>query len=139
MNLPSKISAFASILTVLWLMTGGIAMAMDPSEQLKDPTLEARAKSLSAQFRCLVCQNQSINDSDATLAKDIRTIVREQILAQKSDEDIRTFLTERYGEYVLLEPKRDAGTLALWAAPFLVFLIGFMLARSLFRVKKKSQ
>ena len=110
----------AIILALLWAVP---AVALTPDELLKDPAQEARARALSAQLRCLVCQNQSIDDSEATLAKDLRTIVREQIVAGKSDAEIMSFVVDRYGEFVLLKPRLETGTLLLWGTPFAVLLV----------------
>ncbi len=99
------------------------AFALSPDELLKDPALEARARAISADLRCLVCQNQSIDDSDAPLAKDLRTLVREQLVQGKSDAEIMDFVVARYGEYVLLKPRLTPGTLLLWGTPFAVLLI----------------
>lgn len=98
--------------------------ATSPDEVLDDPALEARARELSKELRCLVCQNQSIDDSDAELAQDLRRIVREQLKAGKSDEEIITFLTERYGDFVLLRPPVKPATYGLWLGPFAVFAVG---------------
>ena len=99
------------------------ALAITPDEQLKDPALEQRARVISAQLRCLVCQNQSIDDSEAPLAKDLRTLVREQITAGKSDAQVLDFVVERYGQFVLLKPRFERETLILWGTPFAVLLI----------------
>jgi cytochrome c-type biogenesis protein CcmH len=99
------------------------AFGLSPDELLKDSALEHRARALSAQLRCLVCQNQSIDDSDAPLAKDLRTLVREQLSAGKSDEEIMAFVVARYGEFVLLKPRLTPGTILLWGTPFAVLLI----------------
>lgn len=98
--------------------------AVQPSEMLPDPQQEQRARALSAELRCLVCQNQSIDDSDAQLARDLRLIVRERIKAGDSDSQILTFLVDRYGEFVLLKPRFGWHTLVLWAGPFAILLIG---------------
>lgn len=100
------------------------AGAVNPDEVLSDPVLEQRARALSAEIRCLVCQNQSIDDSDAQLARDLRVLVREQLVEGKSDEQILDFLVERYGEFVLLKPRLGTNTLALWSLPFLALLVG---------------
>ncbi len=100
---------------------------MQPDEVLKDPVAESRARALSAELRCLVCQNQSIDDSDAQLAKDLRAIVRERIVAGDSDTAIRQFLVARYGEFVLLRPPFSAKTLLLWTLPFAAALGGAVL------------
>ena len=101
-----------------------LAAASDPAERLADPAQEARARQIFRDVRCLVCQNESIDDSEAELAHDLRQIVREQLRAGKSDAQIKAFLTERYGEFVLLTPKFSVGNLALWGGPFLVVIAG---------------
>lgn len=106
------------------LAFSGPAFAVQPGEALKDPVLEERARNLSAGLRCLVCQNQSIDDSDAQLAKDLRLLVRERLLAGDTDQQVRDFLVQRYGEFVLLKPTFGAHTLLLWLAPALVLVLG---------------
>ena len=98
--------------------------AVQPDEILSDSKLEARARSISAELRCMVCQNQSIDDSNAPLARDLRILVREQLKAGKSDDEIRAYLVERYGAFVLLKPPLEESTLILWLSPVVVFLIG---------------
>ena len=100
------------------------ALAVQPDEILKDPALESRARTLSPELRCMVCQNQSIDDSDAPLAKDLRVLVRERLSAGDSDNQVIDFLVARYGEFVLLKPRVTAHTLLLWLAPFAALLIG---------------
>ena len=100
------------------------ALALSPDEQLGDPALEHRARAISAHLRCLVCQNQSIDDSDAPLAKDLRTLVREQLVQGKTDPEIMEFVVARYGEFVLLTPAFSLGNLALWGGPLLVVILG---------------
>lgn len=98
-----------------------LAAAPDPSERLPDPAQEARARSLFKEFRCLVCQNESIDDSDADLASDLRKLVRDQVRQGRSDAEIRSYLTERYGEFVLLKPRFVGASLLLWLlAPGLI-------------------
>ena len=101
-----------------------MAAAADPSERLADPAQEARARAIVADVRCLVCQNESIDDSEAPLARDLRVLVRQQVTAGRSDAEIRRFLTDRYGEFVLLTPKLSLPNLALWGGPFLVVIFG---------------
>ena len=108
----------------LFLIGNAAAHAVEPNEILSDPTLEARARDVSAGLRCLVCQNQSIDDSAAPLAKDLRVIVRERLQAGDSDDKIRAFLVQRYGDFVLLKPPFEASTLLLWGTPFLVVVLG---------------
>ncbi len=104
------------------------ALAVEPDEILKDQGLEARARAISAGLRCVVCQNQSIDDSDATVARDLRILIREQLLANKTDPEVVDFVVARYGEYVLLKPRLKTATLLLWSAPFLILLAGLLLA-----------
>jgi cytochrome c-type biogenesis protein CcmH len=92
------------------------ALAVRPDEMLKDPGLETRARAISSELRCLVCQNQSIDDSDADLAHDLRVLVRDRIKAGDSDQAVKDYLVQRYGEYVLLRPAFNLHTLLLWAA-----------------------
>ena len=101
-----------------------MAAASDPAERLPDPAQEARARELFREVRCLVCQNESIDDSDAELAADLRRIVRERVAAGEDDAAIKRFLTERYGEFVLLRPAFSIGNLALWLAPLLAVAAG---------------
>lgn len=99
------------------------ALAVEPSEVLPDPALETRAREIGRALRCVVCQNQSIDDSDAPLAKDLRTLVREQLSAGKTDAEIMDYVVARYGDFVLLKPRFNAGTMLLWGTPFAVLLI----------------
>jgi cytochrome c-type biogenesis protein CcmH len=103
---------------------------------LKDPALEARARALSEELRCLVCQNQSIDDSEALLAGDIRVLLRERLTAGDSDSQVLDFLVARYGEFVLLKPRFNGHTALLWAAPPGVLLVGFIIAWVGYRRRK---
>ena len=105
-------------------LLGGPALALSPDEILADPVLEQRARDISAGLRCLVCQNQSIDDSDADLAKDLRVLVRERLVAGDSDEAVRQYVVDRYGEYVLLNPRVGAHTILLWVAAPALLLCG---------------
>jgi cytochrome c-type biogenesis protein CcmH len=109
------------------------ALALSPSEQLKDPALEQRARDVSAELRCLVCQNQSIDDSDADLAKDLRRLVRERIAAGDSNGQVKEYLVNRYGEFVLLKPVFSFRNALLWLMPMLALLAGILMARRFFR------
>ncbi|ODT79711.1 MAG: hypothetical protein ABS76_19250 [Pelagibacterium sp. SCN 64-44] len=100
------------------------ALAVNPDEILPDVALEQRAREISAGLRCLVCQNQSIDDSDADLARELRILVRERLLAGDSDEAVRQFLVDRYGEYVLLNPRLNEHTVLLWIAAPALLLAG---------------
>lgn len=111
-------------------------VAVEPSEILQNPQLETRARSLSQNIRCLVCQNQSIDDSNASLAKDLRKIVREQLVSGASDDEIYNFLIERYGDFVLLRPPVKATTYILWYGPLFIFFAGLLLS-ALFLIRRK--
>ena len=117
---------FAACALLLLAVSG--AYAVNPDEMLDDPALEDRARDISAKLRCLVCQNQSIDDSDAELAHDLRRIVRQQIRAGASDIQIKDYLVARYGDFVLLKHPFKATTLLLWLGPLLVLLGGGALA-----------
>lgn len=103
------------------------AFAVQPNEVLSDPALEKRARTISAELRCLVCQNQSIDDSDAPLAGDLRRLVRERIMAHDNDQQVLDYIVARYGEFVLLKPRFELSTLLLWLTPVLVLLAGIAL------------
>ncbi len=111
------------LLFVVLLPLSG-APAIEPHEILDDPALEARARALSKELRCPVCQNQSLDDSDADIAKDLRRIVRERLVAGDSDPQIKAHLVDRYGDFVLLDPPVKRSTWLLWFGPALVALIG---------------
>ena len=100
------------------------ANAVEPNEILKDPVLEQRARALSQDLRCLVCQNQSIDDSNADLARDLRVVVRDRLTAGDTDKQVMAFVVARYGEFVLLKPPINARTSLLWSGPALVLLFG---------------
>jgi len=114
---------FAAAMVLAWA-TLGSALAVTPDEMLKDPALEARARALSTGLRCMVCQNQSIDDSDADLAHDIRVLLRERITAGDSDAAVVNFLVARYGDFILLKPPVNAKTILLWAIPFATLALG---------------
>ena len=113
-------------LAVAGLASAGIpqAWAVNPDEVLSDPALEKRARDLSAGLRCMVCQNQSIDDSDADLARDLRMLVRERLVQGDSDEQVLDFLVSRYGEFVLLKPRLEKRTIILWSFPVLILITG---------------
>ncbi len=121
------------IAAIFFLLATLPAHAVQPGEQLKDPVLEGRARDISKELRCLVCQNQSIDDSDAELAADLRRIVRERLVAGDSDGEVVDYIVARYGEFVLLRPRFGPATLLLWAGPFVVLLLGAGLAVIVFR------
>ena len=112
------------------------ALAVQPDEILKDPALEARARDLSRELRCMVCQNQSIDDSDAPLARDLRLLVRERLTKGDSDSQVLDFLVARYGEFVLLKPPLELHTLLLWGLPPVALLAGMLALVVLARRRK---
>ncbi len=126
----------ASLALLVWLSP---ALAVKPEEQLADPALETRAREISAGIRCLVCQNQSIDDSDASLAQDLRRLVRERVKAGDSDQAVRDFLVARYGEFVLLKPSFNARNLVLWGLPLAALLIGGVAAFRLFGRRRTEE
>ena len=111
---------------LLALIAPGAALAVQPDEMLKNPVLEARARNLSQELRCMVCQNQSIDDSEASLARDLRLLVRERLMQGDSDRQVLDFLVARYGEFVLLKPRFEPQTLLLWGIPPLSLLGGLV-------------
>jgi cytochrome c-type biogenesis protein CcmH len=119
--------ALRSALIALALMSCGSAWAVQPDEVLSDPALEARARSLSKELRCMVCQNQSIDDSAAPLARDLRLLVRERLTGGDSDQQVLDFLVDRYGEFVLLKPRFAWHTALLWLGPPGLLLGGALL------------
>ncbi|MBO9127017.1 cytochrome c-type biogenesis protein CcmH [Rhizobium sp. 16-488-2a] len=100
------------------------ALAVNPDEMLPDPAKESRARTLSAELRCMVCQNQSIDDSNAELARDLRLLVRDRIKHGESDEQVLNYIVSRYGEFVLLRPRFSVRTMALWGSPLVLILAG---------------
>ena len=122
-------SGLARVLPCLFaLLLIANAHAVEPDEKLADPALEARARALTTELRCVVCQNQSVDDSDAPLAKDIRVLVRERIQAGESDEQVRAFIVARYGKFVLLKPPLESDTAILWFGPAILLFGGLALA-----------
>ena len=109
------------------------ALAADPSEMLKDPVLEKKAEDLGKELRCLVCQNESIEDSNADLARDLRIIVRERIAKGESTDQVKQYVVDRYGDYVLLNPPFKGATLVLWLGPFALLVVAVGAAVAFFR------
>jgi cytochrome c-type biogenesis protein CcmH len=124
MRVVKRLKRTAAAVALVILLPGASALAVQPDEMLKDPALEARARVLSRELRCMVCQNQSIDESDAPLARDLRLLVRERLKAGDSDRKVLDFLVSRYGEFVLLKPRFAWHNAILWGAPFLVLLAG---------------
>lgn len=112
------------MLVGLALLAAVPALAVQPDEILPDPAMEERARNLSRELRCMVCQNQSIDDSDAPLARDLRLLVRERLKAGDSDRQVLDFLTARYGDFVLLKPPLNPRTLLLWGLPAALLIAG---------------
>ena len=106
------------------MLTPPLGHAVEPDERLTDPELEARARDISAELRCLVCQNESIDSSNAPIARDLRRIVRERLLEGDDDDAVMAYVTARYGDYVLLRPPLQASTYILWFGPFAILLVG---------------
>lgn len=109
---------------LFFIMAAAPVFAVNPDEKLADPTLESRARGLSAKLRCLVCQNQSIDDSNADLARDLRLLVREKLSDGFTDDQVLTYVISRYGQFVLLKPPLSTETLLLWGAPLLLAAAG---------------
>ena len=121
---------------VLALTPLAAAHAVQPDEVLPDPAMETRAREISKDLRCLVCQNQSIDDSNAPLARDLRVLVRERLTAGDSNEQVLGYVTDRYGDYVLLRPPFKATTLFLWIGPFIILAIGAVVTALYLRGRK---
>lgn len=116
--------AMAVLLSLTMLIAH--AMALEPEERLDDPALEDRARALSANLRCVVCQNQSIDESNAGIAQDMRRLVRQRLVAGDSDAEVRQYLVDRYGDYVLLRPPVSGQTLILWGTPAVLIVLGML-------------
>jgi len=126
----------AFLAVVMALAIAPPALAVLPSEVLKDPALEKRARTLSEQLRCLVCQNQSIDDSEAPLAADLRVLLRQRLAAGDTDRQVLDFLVARYGEFILLKPRFEWQTAILWAAPPAVLVVGLAVAIAAWRRRR---
>lgn len=116
--------SLASLILLLILLFAGAALAVKPDEVLADPALEARARTLSEELRCMVCQNQSIDESDAELARDLRVLVRQRLVAGDTDRQVIDYIVSRYGEFVLLKPRFSLRNALLWGTPVLLLLAG---------------
>ncbi|TIQ90546.1 MAG: cytochrome c-type biogenesis protein CcmH, partial [Mesorhizobium sp.] len=116
--------SLASLVLLLTLLFVGAALAVKPDEVLADPALEARARTLSEELRCMVCQNQSIDESDADLARDLRVLVRQRLVAGDTDRQVIDYIVSRYGEFVLLKPRFSLRNALLWGTPVLLLLAG---------------
>src|SRR5215204_4752935 len=137
--MPVAGQTLRTILVALVCLVSAPTFAVQPDEILADPGLESRARDLSRELRCMVCQNQSIDDSDAPLARDLRLLVRERLKAGDSDRQVLDFLTARYGQFVLLKPRFAWDTAVLWLAPLAVLLLGGLGLLSLLRRPNRTQ
>jgi cytochrome c-type biogenesis protein CcmH len=124
------------VVALLAGLAAASALAVQPDEMLADPALEARAREISRDLRCLVCQNQSIDDSDAPLAHDLRVLLRERLKAGDTNEQAKQYLVDRYGDYVLLKPPFKKTTLVLWLGPPLLLLAGAAAAFAVYRQRR---
>ena len=128
--------AFVAAVIMACALDAAPAQAVRPDEMMRDPALEARARDISRGLRCLVCRNQSIDDSDAGLARDLRLVVRERIAAGDSDGQVIAYVRARFGDFVLLRPPFSSGTLLLWAGPLLILLLGGWIAARFYRRRR---
>lgn len=140
-NLPVFMRMVFGIIALLglFILAPDPALSVNPDEMLADPQLEMRARNLSGKIRCTQCQNQSIDDSDADFARDIRLLVRERLMAGDSDEAVLDYLYQRYGDFILMKPRFSVRNLALWLAPSVLFLFGLVLAWRSLRRKPLAQ
>jgi cytochrome c-type biogenesis protein CcmH len=130
-------SLLRALLLAILLTAAGTALAIDAQDAFDDPVLQQRYEKINRELRCLVCQNQTIADSNATLAQDLRREVRDMIAAGRTDDEIRDFMIERYGDFVLYRPRMTAGNFLLWTAPVLLLVVGaFVLVRV---VRRRAQ
>ncbi|MBN8195806.1 MULTISPECIES: cytochrome c-type biogenesis protein [Thalassospira] len=134
-RLLTMIGAFG---LVVGLMAGTPAWAVNPDEMLSNPVLEKRARDISQELRCLVCQNQSIDDSDAELARDLRVLVRERLIAGDTNEEAIDYIVARYGDYVLLNPPLKPETYILWASPAVLAILALLAVFAFYRRKQRE-
>ena len=116
-----------------------VSYSVEPSEVLDDPILEERARNISKNLRCLVCQNESIDDSNASLAKDLRILVRERLVAGDSNDEVLKFIVDRYGEFALLKPRSDGSNLILWLSGPLMLLVALIISFSFIKSNYNSK
>jgi cytochrome c-type biogenesis protein CcmH len=128
----------AILLAAMMGLAVASALAVEPGERLADPALEARARALSGELRCLVCQNQSIDDSNADLAHDLRVLIRERLSAGDSDAQVLQFMVQRYGDFILLRPPVKPDTYLLWFGPFVVLALGALGAALYLRRSRRA-
>ena len=128
----------ALFFSILIICIPFVSYSVEPTEVLSDPILEERARIISKDLRCLVCQNESIDESNASLAKDLRILVRERLVAGDSDHEVLNFIVDRYGEFALLKPKSDGFNLILWLSGPLMLLIALIISFTFISSKQKS-
>ncbi|MCC9620702.1 cytochrome c-type biogenesis protein CcmH [Thalassospira sp. MA62] len=137
--MTKRVWGFFAALTVLFpLLSATPALAVNPDEMLSDPVLEERARVISQELRCLVCQNQSIDDSDAELASDLRVLVRERLIAGDSNDEVIDYIVARYGDYVLLNPPLKPETYILWGSPVVLALFALLAVFAFYRRKQRE-
>ena len=129
----------AFFFAVLVIFIPFVSYSVEPNEVLGDPTLEERARNISKDLRCLVCQNESIDDSNASLAKDLRILVRERLVAGDSDDEVLNFIVDRYGEFALLNPRSDGFNLILWLSGPLMLIIALIISFTFIKSSRKSE
>ena len=129
----------AFFFAVLVIFIPFVSYSVEPNEVLGDPTLEERARNISKDLRCLVCQNESIDDSNASLAKDLRILVRERLVAGDSDAEVLNFIVDRYGEFALLNPRSDGFNLILWLSGPLMLTIALIISFTFIKSSRKSE
>lgn len=129
----------AAIIAAAWLTVASAATAVEPGERLSDPALEARARQIGRDLRCLVCQNQSIDDSDAELAQDLRRLVRRRIAAGDSDGEVIDYVVSRYGDFVLMRPPFKPATWLLWLGPAVVLACGGLAVALFYRRRRGGE
>ena len=127
------------IIASFFVTTTFEVLATDPHEIMVDKTLEKRARAINKELRCVVCQNQSIDDSDAPLAKDLRMLVRANLIEGKTDQEVIDYVVSRYGDFVLLKPPVKGATIPLWLGPILFFIIGMFAIVRHFKKQKKGR
>lgn len=137
LNRKTKTLIVFMILSLVTLYSPS-SLAVEPNEVLSDAALEARAREISKGFRCVVCQNQSIDDSNAGLARDMRQLVRERLVAGDTNAEVTNYMVSRYGNYVLLKPPLDKSTYALWYGPLLIIGLGFLILLIFFHRRQNS-
>jgi cytochrome c-type biogenesis protein CcmH len=134
-----KVKAFFTFVALsLLTLCASQSLAVEPGEVLNDPVLEARAREVSKGFRCVVCQNQSIDDSNAGLARDMRVLVRERLVAGDSNAEVSNYMVSRYGDYVLLKPPLNKSTYVLWFGPLLIIGLGILTLFIFYRRRQNS-